>query len=140
MRDDGTVAIGWGATPYASVYEANGTIISNFAFAVDNVATSSYRAHRAKWVGMPTYAPNMTVLSADTNDTAIAYVSWNGATEVASWHMLAMPSAKSSKMTKIAAAKRDGFETAIQLPEYHKYIAMAAYDSDVSGAVLRARA
>ena len=61
-------------------------------------------------------------------------VSWNGATEVASWHMLAMPSANSNKMNKIAEAKRNGFETAVQLPEYHKYIAMAAYDSDVSRA------
>jgi hypothetical protein len=47
------------------------------------------------------------------------YASWNGATEVASWRVLA--AAAGARMTAVASAARSGFETAIPLGQ--------AYDS-----------
>ena len=44
----------------------------------------------------------------------VAYASWNGATDVASWRVLAGPSP--SSLAPVATSPRTGFETAIPLP------------------------
>ncbi len=46
--------------------------------------------------------------------TGTVYASWNGATLVASWRVLAGASAKA--LHPVASAPRSGFETAIPLP------------------------
>jgi hypothetical protein len=54
------------------------------------------------------------VASAGAHAGATAYASWNGATEVASWQVLAGSSP--STLKPAASAARTGFETAIPLP------------------------
>ncbi len=55
------------------------------------------------------------------------YASWNGATTVASWHVLAGTSA--SAMSPVASAPKSGFETAISVPGTHAYVAVQALGS-----------
>ena len=64
-------------------------------------------------------------------DDDTAYVSWNGATEVAAWRFLAGRNARSA--TQVARVDRDGFETSAPMPD-RAYIAAQALDS--SGRVL----
>ena len=52
----------------------------------------SYRAYRMPWVGLPITRP--TVKAADEPGAGTdAYMSWNGATEVAEWELFAGSSA-----------------------------------------------
>ena len=81
----------------------------------------TYRAFRLEWTGAPATKPS--VASDGTN----AYASWNGATEVAFWQLLAGPSA--SKLTERATVARRGFETAIPVPPGAGYVAVAALDA-----------
>ncbi len=60
------------------------------------------------------------------------YASWNGATEVASWRVLAGPSP--SQLAPVASAAKSGFETTIATPGPEPYVAVQALNS--AGAVL----
>ena len=51
--------------------------------------------------------------SGNTGDSPVGYVSWNGATQVASWRLLAGPSA--ARLTPVSTVARGGFETALSL-------------------------
>jgi hypothetical protein len=62
------------------------------------------------------------------------YVSWNGATEVATWEVLA--GASPDKLEPVGTAPRKGFETAITLQTDEPYVAVRAKDG--SGRVLDA--
>jgi hypothetical protein len=46
------------------------------------------------------------------------FASWNGATQVASWRVLAGPSA--GRLIVVASATKSGFETAIPVPQIYK--------------------
>jgi hypothetical protein len=59
-------------------------------------------------------------------------VSWNGATNVASWQVLGGASA--SALAPVARAPKRGFQTTISVPGGAAYIAVQALDS--SGTVL----
>jgi hypothetical protein len=55
------------------------------------------------------------------------YASWNGATKVASWRILAGPSEGS--LTAIGTADKSGFETPIALRQSYKAFQVQALDS-----------
>jgi hypothetical protein len=54
------------------------------------------------------------------------YASWNGATEVAHWRVLAGP--RPGRLAAVARAPRAGFETAIQAPAA-AYVAVEALEA-----------
>jgi hypothetical protein len=60
------------------------------------------------------------------------YMSWNGATNVASWRVLAGPAP--SALAPVALTPRSGFETALATPGAAPYVAAQALDS--TGAVI----
>ena len=62
------------------------------------------------------------------------YTSWNGATEVASWQVLAGPSP--DRMEPVGSASRGGFETAIAVRTGEQYLGVQAKEG--SGRVLGA--
>jgi hypothetical protein len=55
-----------------------------------------------------------------------AYMSWNGATDVATWTVLA--GSAPTRLAKIAAARRTGFETAIPVHTALPFLAAEARD------------
>ena len=65
-------------------------------------------------------------------DNVTLYVSWNGATEVATWQVLA--GSGPDDLEPAASAPRKGFETAIVTSTDKPYVAVRARDS--SGKVL----
>jgi len=54
------------------------------------------------------------------------YASWNGATAVTSWRVLA--GASPQQLAPVAGAARAGFETAIGTPGPEPYVAVQALD------------
>jgi hypothetical protein len=77
----------------------------------------SYRAYRFPWTGHPGGRPAIAVAGGN------AYVSWNGATEVARWQLVA-------DGRPAASVARTGFETAIRIPPHATRIAVRALARD----------
>lgn len=117
VRENGNVVIGWGSEPFYSEYTADGELLTDWQFS----GGQSYRAYRFPWRGQPSEPPAMVV------EDGTAWVSWNGATDVASWRFLAGADADSA--TEVATVERDGFETSAEVPD-EPYVAVEALDAD----------
>ncbi len=112
---NGNVFVGWGSQPYFSEYDRSGQTLLDGVFPGPDL---SYRATREQWAGLPLSPPAGAARQSAGKTTV--YASWNGATQVASWRLLAGPSA--SQLTVLGTAPRYGFETAITVPRsYAKY-------------------
>ncbi len=107
---DGGVVVGWGTAPYASEFDADGTLVADAEMPPSHY---SYRAYRAPWRGTPEAAPVVTVAPAGAGQAVTAYVSWNGATGVDHWRVLRGSSPR--RLTTAGRASSRGFETAVSL-------------------------
>jgi hypothetical protein len=122
--------LGWGQVPDFSELSSTGQLLLDAHFPAH---TQSYRAFSFVWTGTPAHQPTLALQPAPGGG-GVAYASWNGATLVASWRVLAGPSAAS--LQPLTQAARAGFETAIPLPAGASgpYFAVQALDG--SGVVL----
>jgi hypothetical protein len=124
---NGNLFVGWGSAPYCSEFSSNGRLLFDAAFPG---GVQSYRDFRDEWVGDPRDDP---AIAAELSDGGITvYASWNGATEVARWDVLAGD--RADRLALVASAPRSGFETAIQIATPAALVAAEAHDA--SGAVL----
>jgi hypothetical protein len=117
---DGNTFIGWGADPDFAEYTSHGRQILNFTF--QNVV-NSYRAYRFVWSAQPSTPPAATFKKGSGNQGTV-YASWNGATDVASWELLAGPSPTS--LTRVSTTPSQGFETAIHTTTPEPYLVVQA--------------
>lgn len=127
---NGNVFVGWGADPDFSEYTSHGRQILNLTF---QNPVNSYRAFRFVWSAQPSTPPAIRVKTGH-NNTSTVYVSWNGATDVAAWKLLAGPTAKS--LSWVSTTRSQGFETAIHTTTPEPYLAVEALSK--SGVVLGA--
>ncbi|MBV9413474.1 MAG: aryl-sulfate sulfotransferase, partial [Solirubrobacterales bacterium] len=118
---NGDAFLGWGQQPYFSEFDAQGNMVFDGRF-VD--ANSSYRAYRFPWAGTPSTPP--AVVASTSGSTTNVYVSWNGATEVSSWRVLAGPGADA--LEPVLTASKQGFESQFAIPA-EPYVAVQALDS-----------
>jgi hypothetical protein len=125
---NGNVFIGWGNQPNFSEFSGDGELLfeAHFPPKVD-----SYRAFRFPWSGQPRDVPAI-VVEPGADDEVTVYASWNGATEVAAWQLLAGPSP--DRLRPIGSAPRAGFETTITVRTTQPYLGVQA--SDGSGRLL----
>jgi hypothetical protein len=125
---NGKAFMGFGGLPYFSEFAQDGRLAFDAHFA--SSAFSSYRAFRQPWVGRPLDRPAVAteVVGADVN----VYASWNGATEVSRWQVLAGPAA--GTLAPAGSAARSGFETTVRLNGAPASVAVEALDA--SGNVL----
>lgn len=135
---DGNMLIGWGARPHYSEYTPAGELIYDVCHGDECMGDDfeggggSYRAYKADWVGHPATDPDVVVQDGgEENDGGpVAFVSWNGATEVDRWRLVAGDD--ESGATERVTVDRDGFETAIPVPADAAdapYTAVQALDS-----------
>jgi len=129
---DGNLFLGWGAEPWFSEFNTAGQVL--FDARMPN-ADESYRAYRFEWNGTPASAPGISA-SVGKGGAVTVYASWNGATDVAAWRVLAGSSPH--KLAPVGGAPRSGFETAMGLPAVGPYVQVQALSA--SGAVLGASA
>jgi hypothetical protein len=104
---DGSAIVGWGSQPYTSLYDRDGKLVRDARFPVND---QSYRAFAADWVGQPGGTPAVSV-GPNSARGVVLYASWNGATEVRRWQVLAGRSAAS--LEPVVTVPRTGFETVI---------------------------
>jgi EmrB/QacA subfamily drug resistance transporter len=105
----GGVFVGWGSEPYISEFSGSGQLLLDGEFPWPDV---TYRATLAPWVGLPLTKPAGAARRQGARTTV--YASWNGATRLASWRVLAATGA--GRLTTVTSAVKSGFETAIALP------------------------
>jgi hypothetical protein len=105
--DDGGVFVGWGEVPYMTEFSQSGQVLFDARLPAPG---QTYRAYRSPWKGTPAGPPALAVRSTGPG-TVTLYASWNGATEVRAWRVLAGPS--SGSVAPVTTLPRNGFETAI---------------------------
>lgn len=122
---NGNVLVGWGAQPYLSELGADGSVRFDAYFGHGQPPgqdADTYRAYRFTWHGTPTDRPALVV------GGTTAYASWNGATEVRRWQVLAGDDAQHLK--PVAVAAKSGFETPIRLARSAPFYAVKAIASN----------
>ena len=129
---DGGVFIGWGTDGSFTELGPDGSVRLDGRFADGSV---SYRAFRFELNTQPKGQPATEVLR-NPDGSLTVYVSWNGATQVAKWQVVAGTTA--AAMKPVQTSVRTGFETAIPLPVTSGTIAVVALDAH--GRHLRASA
>ena len=120
---NGNVFVGWGSSPVFSEFGPDGELRFNGRLPA---GAMSYRAYRAPWVGRPSAPPDIAA-EAGAGGAVTIYASWNGATEVAHWRVLAGP--EPAGLGFVRSAPRAGFETAIALESGAGYVAVEALDA-----------
>ncbi len=102
--------LGWGQEPDFSEFSPSGALLFDAHFPVHE---QSYRSFRFAWTGTPAHPPVL-AFQAGAPGAGTVYASWNGATLVSSWRVLAGSAPGSLKL--VGQAVRSGFETTIALP------------------------
>ena len=125
---NGNVFIGWGSAPVFSEFSPDGELVFNGRFPDGG---NSYRAYRSPWTAEPVERPALAVDSGPGSTVAV-YASWNGATEVASWRVLA--GFAPDNLQVVSQGERTGFETEVVVETEATWIAVEALSA--SGAIL----
>jgi hypothetical protein len=124
----GNVLVGWGSAPFFSEFNHHGELLFHAAFPTEG---ETYRAFRFPWSGQPTDDPAIAA-ELGTEDKVTIYASWNGATEVTTWQVLA--GSAPDQLEPLASAPRQGFETVITVRTTESYVGLNATNG--SGKVL----
>jgi hypothetical protein len=120
---NGNVFVGWGISPWFSEFTADGKMVFDGRF--PNKLYESYRAFRGDWHARPDTRP---ALAASRKGGIVsAYASWNGATEIATWQLLAGVSP--SKLGPVASVPWSGLETRLTASSPVAYVAVRALDA-----------
>jgi hypothetical protein len=129
----GAWMVGWGESPYFSEFAPDGQLAFDAHLPP---SYESYRAYRLPWSARPAQPPALAVRRAAGGHGASVYASWNGATEVAAWRVLAGRSP--GALAPLAGAARSGFETKIALASLPSKSYLQAQALDAAGAVIGA--
>src|SRR5918912_1670826 len=128
LLPNGNVFIGWGRALVFSEFSKDGELLFDAKLPPPN---RSYRYLRFPWSGHPTDRPAAVAERANEEELEV-YASWNGATEVSSWEVLAGP--RQDQIEPLGSVPLNGFETAMSVQTTHPYVAVRAKDR--SGRVL----
>ena len=121
LMPDGGMLVGWGTEPYFSRFSADGRLLLDGAITAGD---PSYRAFLSNWTGRPDGRPSV---AARAHGRAVTvYASWNGATEIRRWTVLAGRSP--GRLADAGSARRTGFETSLRVPGAGPYFAVEARD------------
>ena len=107
LLPNGNVFVGWGEVPRVSEFHRSGRLLFD---AILGNEYECYRAFRLPWTGLPAEAPAIALTHRGRELTA--YASWNGATEVRTWRLLA--GANAGALGAVASTRASGFESALR--------------------------
>ena len=119
---NGDTFVGYGSQPRFAEYDAGGRLVFDGQLARGN---DSYRAFRMPWEGSPAGPPD--VVATTSGGTVTAHVSWNGATTVARWELLA--GSRRDDLEPIADAAARDFEVTLRAKTTQRLIAARAIDA-----------
>jgi Arylsulfotransferase (ASST) len=123
-RPDGNVFVGFGSAPFFSEFSPGGRLLYDASLPKDD---GSYRAYRHRWWATPRTLPALAVRRTGAGRVSV-FASWNGATAVDRWQVLA--GASGGTLHPVGSAASDGFETRISLASSANTFAVRAIDAD----------
>jgi hypothetical protein len=118
---DSSVVIGWGSVPSVTELSKDGAPLLDAHLPP---GWSSYRAFRFPWSGHPLWLPGVSARVLATGDSTAIFASWNGASDVAGWRVLA--GASPGALVPRAMMRDSGFESSITIPDAFAYVAVQA--------------
>ncbi|KAJ5605405.1 hypothetical protein N7510_008186 [Penicillium lagena] len=127
---NGNVFVGWSDSGYHSEFSPEGANLMEAKFV--NSQLSTYRAYKFEFVGRPTAPPDLVVSVAEITEdnlTTVIHISWNGATEVASWNFYAQAGEREPRRF-VGTTNKTGFETMHTIQGYLDWISADATDRD----------
>jgi Arylsulfotransferase (ASST) len=119
---NGNVFVGWGEVPRVSEFDHSGRIVFD---ALLGETYQSYRAFRLPWHARPAEAPAIALVEHGAEQAV--YASWNGATDVHRWQLLA--GAHGERLAPVASVRASGFESALALARMGPRLAVRALDA-----------
>ncbi len=127
LLPNGNLLVSWGSTSHFSEYSRTGKLLLDVSWphVGVNPRNESYRAYLQGWTGTPYYPPSGAVRTSKGKTSV--YASWDGATGVSAWRVLAGSSPK-HLTTVVRRAGRTGFETAIRLSRSYSAYEVQALD------------
>jgi Arylsulfotransferase (ASST) len=125
---DGDWLMGYGGLPNFTEYDASGHVLLDGTL---GKSVQDFRTYMAPWNGHPTTPPAV-LAKPGSGGTIGVSVSWNGATEVSSWRVLAGGSP--SALATAGGAAKAGFQTTIAVPGPGPYVQVQALNAQ--GAVI----
>ncbi|MGB2710496.1 MAG: arylsulfotransferase family protein, partial [Conexibacter sp.] len=121
---NGHVFVGWGPQRHVSEFSRRGRLLFDLELPA---GADTYQAFRFPWRGEPLDRPALAARRRP-NGLVTVWASWNGATEVRSWQVLAGDDA--DELQPVASAPRIDFETAIPSRTDARYVAVRALDAN----------
>jgi hypothetical protein len=115
--------VGWGEQPYFTEFSPSGQTLFEAHIPFPD---QSYRAYTFPWTGTPSSPPSLAV-SPSSGEANTVYASWNGATGVSAWRVLAGPNP--AQLSPIAEATRSGFQTTVPIHSSQPDFAVQALGS-----------
>ncbi len=117
---NGHFLAGWGDQPNYTEFDRGGSAIYNAQLPS---GVNSYRVYRMPWSGRPAERPAIAVRALSPGSARV-YASWNGATGVSRWQVLA--GARRGSLEPVRSAPKRGFETAVEVPGGARYFQVRA--------------
>lgn len=136
LENENRVIIGYGLLPIWVEFTLDGKALCEVHFGPRTGYTTrnilSYRLYRYPWTGKPLTSPDI-VVEGDQ-----VYVSWNGATEIATWVLESAedPSNLNEDQQILFSQPKDSFETVIKIPEDNTHSKILLRALDASGDTL----
>ncbi|KAK4507479.1 hypothetical protein PRZ48_001214 [Zasmidium cellare] len=126
---NGHIFMGWSEQATQSEHTEDGKLVMQATLATEWLGT--YRSYKYPFVGQPAYPPkaaSAAYMSEYRNTTStMVHVSWNGATEIASWNLY-KTTETGSPMIKIFSKEKTGFETSMVWEGFAAYVIAEAID------------
>jgi len=120
--------LGYGRLPNFTEFDSSGHVLFDATLGKN---VQNFRTYLSPWSGHPGSTPALAIQSGAAGTLTVA-ASWNGATEVASWQVLA--GASPTSLTPTASAPKSGFQTSIAVKPTPAYLAVRALNA--SGGVI----
>lgn len=136
LPESGNVFVGWGASAAWSEFSPDGTLLCEAHLAASQTfvweRVKSYRVFKtSEWVGEPSWPPSARISGGKV------FVSWNGATEIASWELQAQKSTgseadKEGEWTPVDELDKTSFEESFTIPSGEGWTSFraVAYDRE----------
>jgi hypothetical protein len=124
----GNWLLGYGGLPNFTEFDSSGRVLLDGTLGRN---VQSFKTFISPWSGQPSTVPSVLAKSNGAGVLAVS-VSWNGATDVASWRVLAGSSP--CTLAPVTVVAKSGFETTIAAVTAAPYVAVQALDG--SGAVI----
>ncbi|KAF9886011.1 hypothetical protein FE257_012067 [Aspergillus nanangensis] len=127
---NGNVFVGWSERGFQSEHSPDGKVLMQASFA--STRFSTYRSYKFPFIGRPTTPPDVVASVYGTEEadlTTIFHVSWNGATDIATWKFYARVAADGLPVL-IGNTTKFEFETLYIADGYLDWVSVEAVDKD----------